>query len=313
MNYFIKRILWTFPTLFGITFICFFLLQLVPGDPAEMLLRGRGIEPTAEQIADFRSQLGLDRPLVMQYLSWLLQAVRLDLGTSFRSGQPVVEELLSRLPATLELIGFSFALTMIVVIPVGFWSALYKRTLFDHLVRAASIAGTSLPSFWLGLILLYVLSVRLQWFPLTGRGGIAHLVLPSFTLSLGIMAQYARLFRANVLEVLGQPFMKAAKAKGIKRKWLYGRHALRASLIPLVAIVGTNIGQFWGGSVIVEVIFSWPGLGRYVMDSILARDYPVIQSFTLLLSLVMLIVNVLVDATYALIDPRIRFKGADKS
>ncbi|MFD0710942.1 nickel ABC transporter permease [Paenibacillus sp. GCM10027626] len=313
MNHFIKRILWAFPTLLGISLICFLLLQLVPGEPAELLLRGRGIEPTAEQIADYRSRLGLDRPLVMQYLTWLLHALQLDFGTSFRSGLPVTGELLSRLPATLELLGFSFALTMAVVILAGFLSALYKQTLFDQLVRMVSIAGLSLPSFWLGLILLYFLSVRLQWFPLMGRGGIAHLILPSFTLSLGIMAQYARLFRSNVLEVLEQPFMKAARAKGIKRKWLYGRHAFRSSLIPLVAIAGTSFGQFWGGSVTVEVIFSWPGLGKYMMDSISARDYPVIQSYIFLLSLLMLLVNILTDAVYALIDPRIRFKGADKS
>ncbi|MDP3044332.1 MAG: ABC transporter permease, partial [Bacillota bacterium] len=225
-SYLLRRILYLLPVILGVSIITFGLINLAPGDPAEIILRADGMEPTKEAVAVLREELGLNDPVYIQYGRWLWGVLHLDLGESFRTGNPVAEELFSRLPATLELTCAALVFMVILAVPAGILSALYHHTFVDHLSRLCALLGASLPGFWLGLMLIYFFSVKLGLLPVMGRGGLRHLILPAVTLGFGMAAVYARILRAGMLEVLGQDYIKVARAKGLKEKWVIGRHAL---------------------------------------------------------------------------------------
>lgn len=232
----------------------------------------------------------------------------LTLGTSFRTGLPVAEELLSRFPATLELTLAAMAFMVLLALPTGILAALYRHTFIDHFSRVIALIGASMPNFWQALILIYFFAVVWGIFPVMGRGGLNHLVLPAVTLGFSMAAVYTRILRASMLDVLGQEYIKVARAKGLKEKWVIGRHALKNALLPAVTLLGMSIGHLLGGTVIVETVFAWPGVGKFAVDAIFNRDYPVIQGYALFMALVFVLANLLVDISYVFLDPRIRLE-----
>ncbi|RKO66588.1 nickel ABC transporter permease [Desulfofundulus salinus] len=307
-QYLIKRFFYLIPVMLGVSIITFALINLAPGDPAELILRAGGVEPTREAVEALREELGLNDPVYIQYGRWLWNAAHLDLGKSFRTGRPVAEEILSRFPATLELAFAAMAFMICLALPAGILSALYRHAFLDHLSRLGALLGASLPGFWLGLMLIYLFAVKLGVLPVMGRGGPEHLVLPAATLGFGLAAVYARILRASMLDVLGQDYIRVARAKGLKEKWVIGRHALKNALLPAVTLLGMSFGHLLGGAVIVETIFAWPGVGKFAVDSIFNRDYPVIQGYALFMAVVFVLVNLLVDISYVFLDPRIRLE-----
>jgi peptide/nickel transport system permease protein len=292
----------------GVSIITFVLINLAPGDPAELILRADGMELTREAVEALREELGLNDPFYVRYGRWLWNVCRLDLGKSFRTGRSVTEEIFYRLPATLELTFAALVFMVIVALPAGILSALYRHTLIDHLNRLWALLGASLPGFWLGLMLIYFFAVRLGLLPVMGRGSLRHLVLPAVTLGFGMAAVYARILRASMLEALGQEYIRVARAKGLKEKWVIGRHALKNALLPAVTLLGMSFGHLLGGAAIVETIFAWPGVGKFAVDSIFNRDYPVIQGYALFMAVVFVLANLMVDLSYVSLDPRIRLE-----
>ncbi|MDK2888635.1 MAG: peptide/nickel transport system permease protein [Thermoanaerobacter sp.] len=307
-RYLLKRFLYLIPVMLGVSIVTFGLINLAPGDPAELILRSGGVEPTREAVEALREELGLNAPLYVQYGRWLWRMLHGDLGKSFRTGRPVAEEILSRFPATLELAFAAMVFMICLALPAGILSALYRHAFLDHLSRLGALLGASLPGFWLGLVLIYFFAVKLGVLPVMGRGGPEHLVLPAVTLGFGLAAVYARVLRAGMLDVLGQDYIKVARAKGLKEKWVIGRHALKNALLPAVTLLGMSFGHLLGGAVIVETIFAWPGVGKFAVDSIFNRDYPVIQGYALFMAVVFVLVNLLVDISYVFLDPRIRLE-----
>ncbi|AKL96322.1 ABC-type dipeptide/oligopeptide/nickel transport system, permease component [Clostridium aceticum] len=313
LRYICKRMVFLLLVMLGVSFLAFSMSHLTPGDPAEVILRMDSIDPTPEAVALMRERMGLNDPVLVQYGKWLLKAVQGDLGVSFRTRRSVLEELLQRLPATVELTLAGTVVLLLVSIPLGLLSAFYKNTKIDHFSRFFALIGASLPSFWLGLIFIYFFAVKYSLFPVMGRGSMLHLVLPGLTLGLGMSATYARLLRASMLEVLGQDFIQVARARGLKEKTILIGHALKNALLPLVTIFGMSLGHLLGGTVIVETIFAWPGIGKYLVDSIFTRDYPVVQGYVLLMALIFVTVNLMVDISYTFIDPRMRLSGKGES
>ncbi|MBM4340404.1 MAG: ABC transporter permease [Deltaproteobacteria bacterium] len=305
LSYLGKRFLFLIPLWLGISLIVFLFLQLTPGDPAEILLRKEGIEPTREAIEAVRRKMGLDDPPYLQYGRWIWKVVHLDLGNSYRTGEPVAKELFTRLPATLELTFASFFLMVLLSLSAGILSAMKAYGRFDRMGIALAIFGASIPSFWLGLLLIYLFSVKLGWFPVMGRGSLIHLILPALTLGFGTAVIQARLLRTSLGEVLRKDFIRVAMAKGLRRGRILLRHALPNALLPLLTTFGVVLGRLLGGAVIVETIFSWPGLGRLAVEAILQRDYPVIQGYVLLTAFIFVLINLCVDVGYRLLDPRI--------
>ncbi len=305
--YALRRALLLVPTLFGISLLAFALANLAPGDPAEEFLR-RTLDrpPTPAEVAAEREELGLDRPLVVQYVSWLAGAARGDLGTSYSSRRPVADELAYRIPFTLELALPAALLALVVAVPVGVVAAVYRNRFTDQVLRVGALMGASIPSFWLGLMLISVFAVRLSLVPVAGRGGFLSMVLPVVTLAVAPAAVLARFTRSTMLETLGEDYLRTAWAKGVRARAVIGRHALRNSLVPVVTAFGTSLGHLVGGAVIVEAIFLWPGIGRLTLDAIQQRDYPVIQGVVLYSGAAFVLLNLAVDLSYALIDPRVR-------
>ncbi|MDH7578789.1 MAG: ABC transporter permease [Bacillota bacterium] len=308
-KYLLKRLLYLIPVVLGVSLVTFGLINLAPGDPAELILRAEGMEPTREAVEALREELGLNAPIHVRYGCWLWKVLHLDLGKSFRTGSPVAEEIFYRLPATLELTLAALGFMLCLAVPAGILAALYRHALLDHLSRIMALLGASMPGFWLGLLLIYCFSVKLGVLPVMGRGGPDHLVLPAATLGFGMAAVYARILRAGMLEVLGQDYIRVARARGLPEKWVIGRHALKNALLPAVTLFGMSFGHLLGGAVIVETIFAWPGVGKFAVDSIFNRDYPVIQGYALFMALVFVLANLLVDLSYSLLDPRIRLEG----
>ncbi|AFQ42601.1 nickel ABC transporter permease [Desulfosporosinus meridiei] len=313
-KYVCKRVVFLFFVMFGVSLLTFGMVHLTPGDPAEILLRMEGINATPEAVEALREKLGLNNPLPVQYGHWISKVLGGDLGVSFETGRPVLEELGQRLPATVELTVAGTMVVLLVSLPLGLLSAVYKNTLVDHIGRFFALVGASVPSFWLGLILIYFLAVKYQLLPVMGRGSPAHLVLPALTLGLGMSATYARLLRASMLEILGLDFIQAARARGLTENAVLLGHAFKNALLPLVTAFGMSLGHLLGGTVIVETIFAWPGMGHFLVDSIFGRDYAVVQSYVLLMAFIFVILNLLVDISYAFIDPRMRVakKGEDQ-
>ena len=312
LQYLAKRFLTLVPVLLGVTFITFILMDLAPGDPAEIMLSRRDIEVTPENLDRARQALGLGDPLPVRYLNWLQGAVRGNLGTSFTTGEPVAREILSRLPATIELAAGGLVVMLALALPLGTAAALLKGSFGDHLGRLAALVGASIPSFYLGLLLITYIAVPTEWVPVMGRGdGLISLLLPSLTLGFGLAATYARLLRANLLEVLQLDFIRSARSRGLKETAIIGNHALRNALIPVVTLLGLTMGHLLGGTVVVERIFAWPGVGRLAVDAIFDRNYPVIQGYVLLMGVAFVFLNLMIDLSYRFLDPRVKFEEGE--
>jgi len=305
LNYVIKRLFSMIPVLVGISILLFFMLRMLPGDPAQVLA---GQMASPEEIETIRKQLGLDRPVYEQYLSYLGRLVRLDLGRSARTQNPVIEEIWARLPNTALLAVVAIGLACLFGIPAGVISAVRPYTWVDYMVTMGALFGISMPVFWLGLMLVVLFAVVLRWLPAGGTGSWQHVVLPSVTLASFVVAFIARMTRSTMLETLSLDYISTARSKGLKEEVVVIKHALRNALIPIVTVVGLQFGLLLGGAVLTETVFAWPGIGRLIVDSILARDYPVIQGTILIFGLLYILVNLAVDILYVVIDPRIRYE-----
>ncbi len=304
-RYVAKRLVLALPVLLGVSVVVFAAIRLIPGDPAQLMA---GQAATQEVVAEIRQSLGLDQPLPVQYLYFLRNALRGDLGRSLFNGVPVVEELGQRFPRTVRLALASMLVASLIGIPAGILAATRRQSWTDTAVMAAALVGVSMPVFWLGLNLILVFSVRLAWFPVFGHETWRHLVLPSVTLGTASAAIVARMTRSAMLEVLGQDYVRTARAKGLAERVVVNRHALRNALIPVVTILGLQLGTLLSGAVLTETVFAWPGIGRLLVEAVLARDYPVIQGTTLLIATTFVVLNVAVDVLYGLLDPRIRYE-----
>jgi ABC-type dipeptide/oligopeptide/nickel transport system permease component len=300
-----RRLALTIPVLLAVATLVFALIHLVPGDPAQAML---GEAAPQEDVDALRRQLGLDRPLLQQYGDFLAGAVRGDLGTSLRTGMPVSSQIAERLPATFELALAAMLVALGLALPLGIVAAVWRGTFVDHAAMTFALAGMSIPSFWLGPLLAIIFAVDLGWLPVSGRGGFDHLVLPALSLGLALAAIVARMTRASLLEELREPYVRAAQARGVSRFRAVVVHAFRNSLIPVVTIVGMQFGAVLTGAVITETIFSWPGIGRLLIQSIGFRDYPLVQGCILLIAVTYVAVNLMTDLAYGLLDPRIRYQ-----
>jgi ABC-type dipeptide/oligopeptide/nickel transport system permease component len=304
-RFLVRRLLLTVPVLFGVTTLVFALIHLVPGDPIQAML-GESASPA--EMAELRSRLGMDRPLYIQYGAYLKGVVTGDLGTSLRTNQSVVAAIADRMPATFELALAAMLAAVLIALPLGIIAAVRAGTGVDHLATTLALIGISMPNFWLGPLLAIVFSVSLGWFPVSGRGTPAHLVLPAITLGAPLAALLARMTRTSVLEELRELYVLAARARGVSRTRAVLKHAFRNSLIPIVTILGLQFGAVLTGAVITETIFAWPGVGRLLIQSIGARDYPTVQGCILLIAVTYVAMNLLVDVAYGFLDPRIRYE-----
>ena len=334
-RFIIKRLLNLIPVLFGITLLVFLLLHLIPGDPAQILAGQRATPETVEAI---REQLGLNKPLPIQYFLFLSNLLRFNLGKSIMSGTSIIQEITIRWPATFELSVTAMLFALILGIPAGVLAAVRKNSLIDNLTMSGSLLGVSMPVFWLGLLLIYLFAVNLQWLPpglrisneaastfrpMTGfyvldtllqlnwtamKDVLAHLILPALTLSTIPLAIIARITRSAMLEVLSQDYIRTARAKGVLERWVIFKHALKNALLPVVTIIGLQFGTLLSGAILTETIFSWPGIGSWIYEGILARDYPVVQGGVIFVSISFVLINLLVDISYAFLDPRIQYQ-----
>ena len=314
LMYIAKRLVLLVPILLGITLLTFSLMHLIPGDPAEILMRQQGIIPTQENIEKFREQMGLTEPLPIQYFNWLSCLLHGDFGSSLSVsyGKPVLSEILLRFPRTLELAAFSLLISLLISIPLGIIAAIKQNSAIDHLTLVGASLGIAMPSFWLGLLLILFFSVYLGWLPVCGYGSLKHIILPAITLGIGMAALTTRLMRASMLEVLGENYIITARGKGLRERIVIMKHALRNALIPVVTVAGLQFGWLIEGAVFVEMIFTWPGIGKLLVDSIFARDIPMVQGCVLFIAFVFVLVNLAVDISYGMLDPRIRYEGQQK-
>jgi|RhiMetdeSRZDD1v2_1073273.scaffolds.fasta_scaffold372879_2 ABC-type dipeptide/oligopeptide/nickel transport system permease component len=298
----VRRVALLVPTLLGVATLVFAFLHLVPGDPVEIML-GESAAPA--DVAELRRELGLDRPLVVQYGRFLAHAARGDLGRSIVYRAPVSHVIATRYPATLELAGAAFLIALALALPLGVVAAVRPRSALDRGARLASLAGVCLPSFWLGPLLILVFSLRLAWLPVSGRGGVAHLVLPAVTLGLGMAGILVRLTRTSMLAALREDYVRSARAKGAPERRVVLVHALRNALVPVTTVAGLQAGGLLAGAIITETIFAWPGLGRLVVQAIDARDYPLVQGCVLAIAASYVLVNTATDLLQRAIDPRV--------
>ena len=304
-RYIFRRLLHSALTLLGITLFTFVLLRLVPGDPARLILPENA--PPAE-VSHMRKLLGLDEPLYVQYYLYMRDLARADFGTSFQYSVPAIELVLERLPETIRLSLSAIALTVALAVPAGIVAAVRRQTLFDFGAMLAAIFGQSIPNFWLGLMLILLFSVNMHWLPVSGASTWLHYVLPTITLAAYLMALVARLTRSSMLEVLRQDYVRTARAKGLAQRVVLWRHALKNAAIPIVTVVGMQIGTLLGGAVVTETIFNWPGIGKLVIEAIWRRDYPIVQAVLLLSAFAFVAINLIVDLLYTYLDPRIRYQ-----
>ena len=304
----IRKFLETFGFVLFITFISFLFIRMAPGDPVLTILNVDELSVSQEQVEALREEMGFNQPLLVQYGQWLLDFVRLDFGQSYVTGQPVMKMIMGGLPATLELTGGALVIMLLIALPLGSLSALYRNSWIDQVSRLLSIIGAAIPSFWLGLILIDLFGVRLGWLPTMGRDGWISLLLPSLTLGLAISSVYVRLLRSSLLDSLGQEFVRAARARGYSEARIFWVHALRHSLPPVITVFGVSLGSLIGGVVVVEVLFAYPGIGKLVVDSIRQRDYPLIQGYILVMAALVFVVNTVVDLSYRYLNPEMKLK-----
>jgi ABC-type dipeptide/oligopeptide/nickel transport system permease component len=306
LRYTARKLVHTAFVALGVVTLVFVALRL-SGDPAATMLPG---DASVDELTALRHTLGLDQPLHVQYARFLGSAVTGDFGTSFRHQQPALPLVLERLPATLELAFAALALAVAVALPLGILAALHRGRLADVLAMAFAVVGQATPYFWMGIMLILIVSVELAWLPTSGRGTLAHLILPAVTLGTHFAASLARLTRTSMLEVLGQHFVTTARAKGLPERAVILAHALKNAAVPIVTLIGLQFGTLLGGAVVTETIFAWPGVGRLAVQSIFVRDYPVVQVGVLVLALAFVLINLLVDLLYGFLDPRIRSEEA---
>lgn len=305
LSFLVRRLLLTIPVLLGVATLVFSLIHLIPGDPVQSML-GEGASP--ESVNELRTRLGLDRPLYVQYLSFLKGVAHGNLGTSLRTSEPVTSAIAERMPATFELAAAAMLVAIVIAIPLGVLAAARAGTIVDHIATTLALIGISMPNFWLGPLLAIVFAVELGWLPVSGRGTLAQLVLPAVTLGAPLAAVLARTTRASVIDELRELYVLAARARGVSRIRAVLKHAFRNSLIPIVTVLGLQLGAVLTGAVITETIFAWPGVGRLLIQSIGFRDYPLVQGCILLIALTYVSMNLLTDLAYGLLDPRIRYE-----
>jgi ABC-type dipeptide/oligopeptide/nickel transport system permease component len=303
-KYIIRSILVAIPTIFFVILVVFLSLRLAPGCPA-LTLAPPDARP--EDIAAIRKELDLDYPLYIQFFRFLTRVSRGDLGLSFRTGRPVVVEIMDRYPATLQLAGLSILLATIVGVIAGVVAAATRNSIFDNISMVVALFGISAPVFWLGLMLMLIFSVYLGWLPTVGRGTFSHIILPAVTLGAASTAIIARMTRSSMLEIIGQDYIRTARSKGLKEHSVLIRHALRNALIPVVTVIGLQLGGLLGGAVITETVFAWPGLGRLLVMAIFWRDFPLVQGGVILIAVTFVLVNLAVDISYAYLDPKIQY------
>ena len=300
-----RRLVDAVPVLIGVSVLVFLMVHLLPGDPATIMLQGA--PATAEDIANLRHQLGLDEPIPVQYATYMGRVLRGDFGTSIHTRRSVTKEIGSVFPATLRLALASMAIAMTLGTVLGAIAAMRQNTWLDTFSMSTALFGVSMPDFWIGLLLILVFSVQLHWFPATGVGGWDHIVLPALALGANFAAIIARLVRSSLLEVLRQDYVVTARAKGLRHRTVILRHALRNALIPVVTIIGLQFGNLLGGAVVIETVFARQGIGRLAITAILAKDFPLIQGLVLFSAVIYVVLNILVDSSYALLDPRIKY------
>lgn len=305
LSFLLSRVLSLLTVVFGVITLVFFLLHIVPGDPVQVML---GESATPADQAQLREKLGLDQPLLQQWLTYLIQLRQGDLGHSLHSQEPIVDILLQRLPATIELAIAGLFIAILIAIPLGSLAALRQNTVYDQGAMIFSLLGVSIPHFWLGPLLIIIFSLNLGWFPVSGREGWSSLVLPALTLGTALAAILARMVRATLLEVLHEDYIRTARAKGLNEIAIILHHALRNAALPIITILGLQLGTLLGGAVITETVFAWPGIGQLTIESIQQRDYPIVQACVLLISLSYVLVNTLTDLLYAGLDPRVRYR-----
>jgi len=305
-QYITRRLLLTVPVVIGVSIIVFSIIRLIPGDPARAVA---GVNATPEYIEQVREQYGLNDPIYVQYWRFLTGLVRGDLGASTFSGRPVTTEIRERFPRTLVLASVSLVLATVIGVSAGIVSATRRNSVFDNVSMFVALVGVAAPVFWMALMLQLLFSVQLRWLPATGMGGVEHLILPSITLGMASAALMARITRSSVLDVLRQDFITTARAKGVAERMVIYKHALKNALIPVVTVLGLQFGILLGGAVLTETVFAWPGVGRLLVDSILRRDYPVVQGTVMLLAFLFVVINLVVDIIYAFLDPRIHYQG----
>lgn len=309
VTFIIKRIITVVPIYLIAIFITFGMIHLSPVDPAEAYFTAAHVQATDQLLEEKRQELGLDEPLLLQYADTILKISRFDFGTSYVTNAPVWEEISTRMPATIQLALCSLLIAITVSVPLGFLAGVKRSGIMDHLSRLLSFIGASIPSFWLGYLLVFFFSVKLDLFPVEGTGTWKHLILPSITLALPLIALYTRLLRTSVIENLQETYVLFARTRGIQEYSILGKHVLRIAISPMIAGLGMNLGHLLTGTIIVEAVFSWPGLGRFFIEAIFNRDVPVIQAYVLLSAGIFLAGNLLVDLIQLYIDPRISRKG----
>ncbi len=303
-RYIAQRILAAFVTLIGISLIIFLLLRLLPGDPARIIA---GLLASEQDVQRIRVQLGLDRPLPVQYAMFFGRLIQGDLGQSARTNEPVLSEIMKRLPATMKLAVISMFIASLVGVFGGVVAAYRRNSKLDFLISLGTLFGISMPVYWLGLMLILVFAVRLHLLPAAGSEKPTSYIMPSLTLAAFSVALVARMTRSSMLEVLGEDYVRTARAKGVHERVVVLRHALKNALIPVITVIGLQFGTLLGGAVLTETVFGWPGMGQLLVDSIFARDYPMVQGIVLVFSFLFILVNLVVDITYAYIDPRIHY------
>lgn len=304
LKFIVKKIVLMIPVLIVMSLIVFSIFYFGPGDPVSRIA---GPNATQEVYENISRKYGLDQPFAVQYARFIKSVVKGDLGISILQQRPVVQMIQQRLPVTLQIGLLGFLITFIIAIPVGVIAAVKKNTIVDYTSMTGILLGMALPTFWLGMLLLYFFAYKLRWFPISGDGSIKQLILPSLAIGLTNAAVTARMVRSNMLEVLNQDFVRTARSKGLLEKTVVYIHALKNAMIPIITIMGLRLGWILGGSVALEIIFSIPGLGRLMVDSILARDFPVVQGAMLVLTSSIILANMLADILYAVVDPRIRY------
>ena len=302
-RYLLRRLWHTVYVIIGISVISFFFIHL-SGDPVMLMLPA---DASKQEVAQLRHQLGFDQPLPVQYLDFVSKAIKGDFGESLYYHVPVLNLIMERLPASLELAFASMFIALAISLPIGIISAVYRGSALDMGSMLAALFGLSMPHFWLGIMLILIFSVKLGWLPTSGRGSLAQLIMPATALGLSLMAMFARLTRSVMLEVLNLDYIRTARAKGLGEFMVIGKHALKNALIPLVTVAGMQFGFLIGGTVIIETVFAWPGVGRLVVQAIFNRDYPLVQAIVLVLAVIFVLVNLLVDILYVYLDPRISY------
>ena len=312
-NYALKRLLQLIPILLAITFLSYGMMRIAGSDVVEQKMENTSGTVSQEMIDNARAELGLDKPFVVQYFTWLGNLLRGDMGTSYVSNKPVFSTFVSKLPATLLLTAVSILLTVLISIPLGIWSAVKQNTATDYVIRPASFIGNSLPNFFVSLLLMYFFAIRLGWFPVISGGvSLQSVALPALTLAIAMSAKYLRQVRATVLDELSKDYVLGARARGVKFSTTLIKSVMKASLVTIITLLTLSIGSLLGGTAIVESIFMWDGVGKLAVDAINMRDYPIIQAYVMWMAIIYVVVNLITDLSYHFLDPRIRLGGIER-